>query len=176
MRYLWLLPLCLILAGCQSLRDTEIFYTPASAKVYQPWPKDALVPILSEPPPWPHRTIGRFAMQSPKGYRFVQRALLHNARLHGADAIVLRKLAFDLRRTYNYIPPQWDSVPQTNVFYQSVKNSKGQWVTVPQTYTTFVPIFRPARTVVNDVQWTDVEADMIVHRSKPVLAAPAPAP
>lgn len=115
-------------------------------------------------------------MQSPKGYRFVQRALLHNARLHGADAIVLRKLAFDLRRTYNYIPPQWDSVPQTNVFYQSVKNSKGQWVTVPQTYTTFVPIFRPARTVVNDVQWTDVEADMIVHRSKPVLAAPAPAP
>ncbi len=176
MQRLWLLPLFLIFAGCQSLRDTEIFYTPTSQKNYQPLTKDTPVAILSEPPPWPHRTIGRFAMQSPRGYRFVQRALLHNARLRGADAVVLRKLAFDLRRTYNYIPPQWETIPQTNVFYQSVKNDKGQWVTVPQTYTTFVPIFRPARTMISDVQWTDVEADMVVHRDKPALGAPTPIP
>lgn len=106
-------------------------------------------------------------MQSPHGYRFVQRALLYNARRQGADAVILRKLDFDLRRNYNYVPPRWDSIPQTSVFYQSVKDCNGKWITVPQTYTTYVPIFRPARTIVNDVQWTSVEADMIVHRRKP---------
>ena len=175
MHRIWLLPLCAVLAGCHSLRDTEVFYTPATTRIYQPWPEKAPVPVLSEAPPWPHKTIGRFAMQSPRGYRFVHRALIYNARRQGADAVVLRRLAYDLRRTYNHIPPRWDSIPQTNVFYQSVKNSDGKWETVPQVYTTFIPVFRPARTVVGDVQWTDVSADMVVHRNKQGFAAPAPA-
>ena len=170
----WLLPVCAVLAGCAPLRDTEVFYTPATTKFYQAWPKNMPVPVLSEPPPWPHKTIGRFAMQSPRGYKFVHRTLLYNARRQGADAVVLRKLAYDLRRTYNYVPPSWESIPQTNVFYQSVKNNDGQWVTVPQVYTTYVPVFRPARTVVSDVQWTDVAADMVVHSGKPGFAVPPP--
>lgn len=170
-----LLLLCAVaLAGCQSLSSTEVFYTPTAGASYQPWPKDAAIPVLSEPPPWAHKTIGRFAMQSPRGYNFIYRALLHNARRNGADAVVLRKLEFDLRRTYNYIPPGWDSIPQTSVYYQSVKNCDGQWTTIPQIYTTFIPVFRPPRTVVNDVQWTDVAADMIVHRNKPAMTAPPP--
>lgn len=171
-----LLPLCaVVLAGCQSLSTTEVFYTPAAGVAYPPWPKGAAIPVLSEPPSWAHKTIGRFAMQSPQGYNFIYRALLHNARRNGADAVVLRKLEFDLRRTYNYIPPGWDSIPQTNVYYQSVKNCDGQWTTIPQVYTTFIPVFRPARTVVNDVQWTDVAADMIVHRDKHAMTALPPA-
>lgn len=172
MRRYWLLPLILALSGCQSLRDTEIFYKPTTENVYQPLPKEAVIPILSEPPPWPHRTIGQFALQSPRGYKFIQQALIHNARRNGADAVVLRKLNFDLRRTYNYIPPQWENIPQTNVFYQNVRDSNGKWVTVPQVYTSFIPVFRPGRTFVNDVQWVDVSADMVVHKSKRTWSPP----
>jgi hypothetical protein len=53
-----------------------------------------------------------------------------------------------------------------------VQNSQGQWVTVPQVYTTYVPVFRPGRTVVNDSEWADVTAEMVVRRGKEPLASP----
>lgn len=134
------------------------------------------MPVLAEAPPWPHKVIGRFAAQSDRGYAFLYKAVLYNARLQGADAVILRRQAFDLRRIYNEIPASWENIPQTNVFYQTVKNNNGDWVTVPQTYTTFVPVFRPARTVVSDVQWVELEAEMIVRRGKPPLPSLAPPP
>lgn len=170
-RGLFLLLCAAVLAGCQSMSSTEVYYTPTGTVSYVPLPKKAVVPVLSEPPAWSHKTIGRFVMESPRGYNFIYRALVHNARKNGADAVVLRKLKFDLRRTYNYIPPGWDSIPQSNVYYQSVKNCDGEWTTVPQVYTTFIPVFRPARMLVNDVLWTDVAADMVVHKNKPALTA-----
>lgn len=169
----WLLLLLALFAGCYPLRETEVFYTPSTEKIYPPLAKDAPVPVLTEPPAWPHKQIGRFALQSSRGYKFLYRALLHNARRQGADAVVLRKVVFDQRRTLNYVPPSWRTIPQTNVFYQTVKNDKGEWVTVPQAYTVFVPYFVPARTFVNDVQWIDMDAVMVVRRDKPSLA-PAP--
>lgn len=167
------LPL-LMLSGCARLSDTAIYYTPVAGPVYPPLEKNAPVPVLSEPPSWPHRVIGRFATVSDRGYPFLYRALLYNARRAGADAVVLRKLAFDTQQHYNYIPAHWENIPQTNVFYQTVKNAQGQWVTVPQVYTTFVPVFRPEQTVVTDVQWTEVTAEMVVRKGKATLAlAPA---
>lgn len=164
-----------VLAGCAPLSETTIFYTPVSDRYYPPKDKKADIPVLTEPPSWPHRAIGRFAMQSDRGYRFVHKAMLYNARLQGADAVIIRKLVQDVRQTYNYIPPGWDSIPQSNVFYQQVQNSQGQWVTVPQVYTTYVPVFRPGRTVVSDAEWADVNAEMVVHRGKAPMAAPKPA-
>ena len=38
-----------------------------------------------------------------------------------------------------------------------------------------VPVFRQGCTVVNESQWTDVTAEMVVRRGKQALAAPAPA-
>ena len=162
--------------GCAPLSETTVFYTPVSDRYYPPkTKKEEEVPVLSKPPAWPHRLIGRFAMQSDRGYRFVHKAMLYNARLQGADAVVIRKLVQDVRETYNYIPPRWESVPQSNVLYQQVQNSQGQWVTVPQVYTTYVPVFRPGRTVVNDSEWADVTAEMVVRRGKEPLASPEPA-
>lgn len=161
-----LLVACL-LGGCASLRDTTVFYTPVAQEVFPPLPKDATVPVFTEAPPWPHKVIGRFAVQSDRSYAFLHKAMLYNARLNGADAVILRRQAFDLRRTYNQIPASWENIPQTNVYYQSVQNNKGQWITVPQTYTTYIPVFRPARTVVSDVQWTELGAEMIVRKGKP---------
>ena len=164
-----------LLAGCAPLSETTVFYTPVSDRYYPPKTKKTEIPVLSKPPAWPHRVIGRFAMQSDRGYRFVHKAMLYNARLQGADAVVIGKLVQDVRETYNYIPPRWESVPQSNVFYQQVQNSQGQWVTVPQVYTTYVPVFRPGRTVVNDSEWADVTAEMVVRRGKEPLASPEPA-
>jgi len=169
----WLLPLAWALTACSSLQDTTVFYTPATGDFYPPLPKDAPVPVLTEPPAWPHKVIGRFATQSDRGYPFLYKAILHNARLQGADAVVLRKLAFDTRRTYSYIPPSWQNIPITNVYYTQMQDKKGKWRNVPQTYTTFVPVFQPGRTLASDAQWTEVVADMVVRRGK---ASTAPLP
>lgn len=169
----WLLLVAWALTACSSLQDTTVFYTPASGNFYPPLPKDAPVPVLTEPPAWPHKVIGRFAAQSDRGYPFLYKAILYNARLQGADGVVLRKLAFDTRRTYNYIPPSWQNVPVTNVYYTQVQNKKGKWKNVPQTYTTFMPVFQPGRTVTSDAQWTDVVAEMVVRRGK-TSTAPQP--
>ena len=162
----------ILVGGCAPLSETTAFYTPVSDRSYPPKSKKDEIPVLSKAPAWPHRVIGRFAMQSDRGYRFVHKAILYNARLQGADAVVIRKLVQDVRQTYNYIPPHWDSVPQSNVYYQQVQNNQGQWVTVPQIYTTYVPVFRPGRTVVSDSEWADVDAEMVVHRGRAPLSAP----
>ncbi len=172
----WLLPLVAFLVGCFPLRETEVFYTPVTDRTFLPRGKSEAVPVLAESPAWKYEVIGRFATVSDRGYPFLYRALLHNARRQGADAVILRKLAFDVRRTYNRIPARWEQVPQTSYYYETVKDERGQTRTVPRVYTTFVPIFRPAETQVFDVQWTDLEAEMIIRSGRPAMAANRPAP
>jgi hypothetical protein len=173
----WILlwgPFVAAAVGCSPLSETTAFYTPASGRYYPPLPKNAPVEVLSESPRWPHEVIGRFAAESDRGYPFLYRALLYNARLQGADAVVLRKLSFEDRTTYDTIPAHWENVPQTNVVYQQVRNSEGQWVTVPQVYTVMVPVFRPEQTLVREARWADLQADLMVRRGKPAVA-PLPA-
>jgi len=171
----WLLPLAAVLAACSPLRETEVFYTPVDGRQFAPAPRDADVPVLAVPPAWKYEVIGHFAVVSDRGYPFLYRAMRHNARRQGADAVILRKLAFDVRRTVNRIPARWEQVPQTSYYYETIRDSQGQTRTVPRVYTRFVPIFRPAQEFVSDVQWTDLSADMIIRRGKPALAAPGPA-
>ena len=167
-----LLLACLGLAGCANLQETAVFYTPVSPQYYPPLEKKAFVPILSQSPPWRSRVIGNFDMETDRGPKFAREALLFNARRQGADAVVMRGLKYDVRRTYNYIPPSWTSYPVTNYYNQWVQNNKGKWVNQPQTYTTFIPIYRPGGVVVDDVMWTHVRADMVVQRGKKPLAVP----
>lgn len=162
------------LSACSGLRETTVYYMPVADRYYAPKDKNEVIPVLSEPPGWAYRVIGRFAMQSDRGYPFLHKAMLYNARLQGADAVVVRKLGSEVRQNFNYIPPGWESMPQSNVVYQQVKNNQGQWVTVPQVFTTYVPVFRPGRTEVDETQWTDVAAEMVVRRGKTPLAAPEP--
>jgi len=167
-----LLAACLGFCGCANLEQTTVFYTPISPDYYPPLDKKTPVPVLAQPPPWRSRVIGSFDMESDRGPKFAREALLFNARRQGADAIVMRDLNYDVRRTYNYIPPSWDSVPVTNYYNQWGQNNKGKWVNQPQSYTTFVPIYRPGGVQVNDVMWTRVRADMVVRRGKKPLAVP----
>ena len=161
---------CLVLCGCANLEQTAVYYTPTGTEFYPPLPKDAPVPLLAKPPEWAHRVIGHFDMQTDRGAKFARKALLYNARRQGADAVVMRDINYDLRRTYNYIPPSWTSMPVTNYWNQCVQDNHGRWVNVPRAYTTFIPIYRPGGVVVDDVLWTRVRADMVVRRGKPRLA------
>lgn len=165
---------CIFLGGCANFEQTAVFYTPNSEDCYAPLPEDAAVPVVAQPPAWPNRVIGRFDMATPRGPKFAHKALLFNARRQGADAVVVRELGYDVRRSYNYVPPSWTSAPVTTYGNQWVQNKKGKWVNQPQTYTTFVPIYQPGGVNVNDVMWTRVHADMVVRRGKKPLAAPLP--
>jgi hypothetical protein len=169
-----LLAACLVLCGCANLEQTAVFYTPASPDYYPPLDKKAPVPILAQSPPWRSRVIGNFDMQTDRGPKFAREALLFNARRQGADAVVMRNLNYDVRRTYNYVPPSWNSVPVTNYYNQWVQNKKGDWVNFPQAYTTFMPVYQPGGFNVDDVMWTRVRADMVVRRGKQPLAVPLP--
>ena len=60
MRRWWILCVVAGLTGCASLQDTTVFYTPATGEFFPPLAKDAPVPVLTEPPSWPHKVIGRF--------------------------------------------------------------------------------------------------------------------
>ena len=166
MNRLLMVAVSLGLCACANLEQTTVFYTPSSSDYYPPWPKKTQIPLLGEPPPWSNRVIGKFDMETDRGPKFARAALLFNARRQGADAIVMRYLNYDVRRNYNYIPPSWENIPITNYYNQWVQNNKGKWVNVVQPYTTFMPIFRPGRTVVDDVMWTHVRADMVVRRGK----------
>ena len=167
----WPALLCALLAGCSGLRETEVYYTPVTERRFPPMPRDAAVAVLAAAPSWKHEVIGRFEIVSDRGYPFLYRALLHNARLHGADAVVLRRLAFDVRRNETHIPPRWENVPQTRVWYEHRRDAQGREVVVPRYYTSFVPVFRPGEVIISDVQWTDLAADMIVRRGRPAMAA-----
>ena len=168
----FLLLACLGLGGCANLEQTTVFYTPVSPQYYLPLDKKAFVPILAQAPPWRSRVIGNFDMETDRGAKFAREAVLFNARRQGADAVVVRGLKYDVRRTYNYIPPSWTSYPVTNYYNQWVQNNKGKWVNQPQAYTTFIPIYRPGGVVADDVMWTHVRADMVVRHGKKPLAVP----
>jgi hypothetical protein len=172
LRLVSVLAAVLVLPGCANLEQTVVFYTPVGPEYYPPLDKEAYVPILAQAPPWGSRVIGKFDMQTARGPKFARQALLFNARRQGADAVVMRDLGYDLRRTYNYIPPSWNNVPVTNYYNQWVQNKKGKWVNQPQAYTTFVPVYRPGGVQVNDVMWTHVRAEMVVRRGKKPLPAP----
>ncbi len=174
---LWGILALLALAGCASVKDTEVFYTPSSDKVYPPKPKDAPITVLAEPPAaGQYRPIGRWKIQSDAGYKFLYRAMLHNARINGADAVVIRGLDFQLRRTMNYIPARWDYVPVTTYGgTTTVKNKNGKTSNYPNYYTQMIPVFRPPETIIADVQWINVDAEMLVRRGTQAVEGFVPA-
>lgn len=163
-----------VLCACSPMRETAAWYTPVGDRFFPPLAKDAPVEVLNSAPSWPHEVIGKFEVISDRGYAFLERAMLYNARLQGADAVVIRRLVIEETRSYDHVPGRWENVPQTNVFYRRVQNSEGQWVTVPQFYTVMVPVFRPPRTFINDATWTDLKAEMIVRRGRTPSEHPLP--
>lgn len=153
---LGLASLCaLALSGCMSPKSTAVYYAPTTAKWYPPKPKDAVTPIFAKPPARPHSIIGKLAFETSRGWPFIEKSILYNARANGADAAVVRDMK-TWRETYvTRVPPQTDWVPTTTYYY-----SCG----VARPVITYVPIFRPGYLREWNEDKTYFEAEMIVFR------------
>lgn len=142
--------LAVLITGCASVSSTTIFYTPTSNVVYPPKPKGWVVPVMAKPPGRPYAEIGRFAFQSDLGYPFMMKALEYNARMAGADAVILSS-------SKSWSLPSGYNVP-TTVGWLPAWSGCGGW------YGGAVPVVYPGYSGVTYNTFTGIEARMIVYR------------
>jgi hypothetical protein len=97
--------------GCASVKSTAAYFTPTSSRVYAPKPIDAPVPILNTPPRRPFTVIGRLAFETDRGWSFLHKSMVYNAQIHGADAVILRRVTSRRQVSFERMPPELDWVP-----------------------------------------------------------------
>ncbi len=129
----------LLLGGCASVSSTSDFYLPYTTEVFPPKAKDAPIPILGRAPKERYKAIGRLAFQSDLGWRFMRESMLYNARMNGADAVILKTTDSREQERFVQVPPRtdWVAVPGP-VFVEKRKNK-----TYYQTTSNYIPVFRP---------------------------------
>lgn len=146
-------------SGCASVKDTAQYYVSYTTKTFPPKPKDAPIPILGKKPKQPHEVIGRLAFESPWGWKFLRKSMEYNARVNGADAVVLKDESTRTETVVQDVPPQIEYVPVTTwVWSGNGRNGNCQSYPV----TTYVPVFRPGYTQVSEVNWMAIDAEMLV--------------
>ncbi len=151
-----------MLAGCVSVESTADFYLSYSAETFPPKPKDAPIPILAKAPAEPHKVIGRLRFRSDLGWKFMRESMLYNARVNGADAVILRSTDSREEVRFAEVPPRtdWVSVPGPVI----VTKKGGQ--TYYQSYPRYIPVFQPGYIR----RWVDtiigIDAEMIVFKKR----------
>ena len=145
------------LSGCTTVESTAIYYLPYSTKVYPPKAKDAPIPILGKAPKRAHTVIGRLAFSTDMGWKFLRESMLYNARMNGADAVVLRDARSRTEWGLMQVPPRMDWVPGPGPAY---RNKKGDVYYTTQWY----PYFRPGYTMPVQETITGIDAEMIVFK------------
>lgn len=141
-----------MLCGCMTPSGTAVYYLPTTAKVFPPKDKDAVIPILGRPPKEPYTTIGKLAFKTDRGWRFVRKSILYNARANGADAVILRDMNSWSEQRLQQVPPTIDWVPM------------GNYPGCGRPGVTFVPIFQPGYVQQYTVNKILFEAEMIVFK------------
>lgn len=153
--------LALLLGGCASVTSTADFYFPTTAEVRPPKPKDFPVPILGKAPTRPHVVIGRLTFRSDLGWKFMRESMIYNARVNGADAVILRSAKSKDELRFMDVPPRIDWMPISSPVYVQRQNGR---TTYYNSGSTFIPIFQPGYTR----RWVDtvigIDAEMIVFR------------
>ncbi len=149
----------LALGGCASVEGTAIYYTPTTLNFYPPKPKDWPVPILGKAPNESYQTIGRLAFQSDLGFRFMRRAIEYNARVNGADAVILKDVAGRREVFLTRVPPRVDWVP----FYGG-----GPYGYYGPGFVRYYPIWQPGYVQANEALITSIDAEMIVVTARPM--------
>ncbi len=142
-----------LFVGCASVKSTAIYYTPTTVEIFPPKPKDYPVPILEKAPDRRYRTIGKFAFDTSLGYRFARDAILYNARVNGADAVILKKVSGRRELYLTRVPARVDYVP--TVGYYGGYGYRGYG------YTSYYPIYRPGYVRADEEVITSVDAEMI---------------
>ncbi len=143
-----------LLSGCASVSSTSAYYVPATTRTFLAKAKDAEIPIVGKAPKQRHEVIGRLAFESDQGWKFLRASMVYNARVHGADLVVLKSAKSRSRVTCTDMPSQWDWYPVLNYSRNNDGQIYGSTVWVPQ--------FRPGYVQ----RWVDeitaIDADMIV--------------
>lgn len=148
---------CLLLQACVSVKSTAVFYVPSTNVVYPPKPKDAVIPVMNQPPSRPHAEIGRFSFQSDLGYPFMMRAIQYNARRVGADAVIIRESrSWTLPYLYT-VPPTLNWIPVGGGWYGG---RCGGWYGGP----VMAPVWYPGYSGVAYDTFTGIDARMIIFR------------
>lgn len=143
------------LAGCASVSSTSQYYLSATTKIYPPKDKEAVIPILNQRPKEPYKVIGRLTFATDLGWSFLRKSMIYNARINGADAVILESLKTRREEFFTDVPPQTDWIPVQNY----VRNRNNDDV---RTYTSWVPIFRPGYVRRNVVEISAIDSEMIV--------------
>jgi hypothetical protein len=143
-----------LLAGCASVKDTAMYYVSYTPKVYPPKPADAPIPILGKAPAERHTVIGGLRFESDQGWKFMRRAMIYNAQVNGADAVVLKSTSQRQQMSLVQVPPQMDWVPVSNWYRDKKGNVWGG--------TSWIPFYRPGyvQPIVDEI--TGIDAQMIV--------------
>jgi hypothetical protein len=163
-RLLPLIAAALLLPGCVSVQSTAVFYTPSTNVVYPPKPKDAVIPIMSQPPSRPYAEIGRFSFQSDLGYSFMMRAVEYNARRVGADAVLIRDCrSWTIPYLYS-VPPAVGWVPVGGWSGWNGGRCGGGRCGGWYGGATAVPVYYPGYSGVSYDTYTGMDARMIIFR------------
>ena len=146
-----------VLPGCVGVKSTEVFYTPSTNVVYPPKPKDAVIPVMNQPPSRPYAEIGRFSFQSDLGYPFMMRAIQYNARRVGADGVLIKdSRSWTIPYLYS-VPPTLAWIPVGGGWYGG---RCGGWYGGVTT----VPVWYPGYSGVSYDTFTGIDARMIIFR------------
>jgi hypothetical protein len=138
-----------ILSGCATVNSTAAYYTSYGSRVYPAKPSESVIPPSST-----YTAIGRLAFESDRGWLFLRKSMVYNARIHGADAVVLKSATTRREISLRQVPPQVDWVP--------IGSRRGKHGMI---YSHRVPFVRPGYTQ----RWVDVitaiDAEMIVLKN-----------
>jgi len=146
-----------LLSGCVSVKSTAVFYAPSTNVVYPPKAKDAVIPVMSQPPVRPYAEIGRFSFQSDLGYPFMMRAIDYNARRAGADAVIIKdSKSWTIPCLYS-VPPTLNWIPVGGGVYGGCCGGWYGGVTA-------VPVYYPGYSGVTYDTFTGIDARMIIFR------------
>lgn len=151
----------LLLPGCASVQDTAQYYVSYTTKIYPPKPKDAPIPILGRKPTERYRVIGRLAFESPHGWKFLRKSMEYNARMNGADAVLLKDESSRTETIVQDVPARmdWEPVSTWVCTYDKKGRSNGGYYV-----TNYVPVYRPGYTQVSQVNWIAIDAEMLVFK------------
>jgi len=147
--------MALSMAACSSVSSTAAYYVSYTTRIYPAKPKDAPIPILGKAPKRPHTIIGRLSFSTARGFRFLRESMLYNARMNGADAVILNDTAtWDQLGIVN-VPPSVNYYPVRGPVYYG----RGECARYG---TSWVPSYQPGYSYPTVRKISAIDCEMIV--------------
>ena len=82
----------IVLAGCETIQSTTKYYTVLSPTVYPAKSENYRIPIIkADQTRRAYKVIGEMEFKTGKSDSFIIKAVQYNARIHGADAVIMQK-------------------------------------------------------------------------------------